>query len=472
MLLEPLSSSKFTLDLSGVAGFFGGDAAVHAMVTVHIYQGRKWLGWYNTPGSYEVARSYGQLGRSRFFDGVYSGVNVDPAVFFERGGKEGPAYRGIHSGTVLAKTGQIAHLLLKHCKGPQKAIPIQGRREPTIPVTIVNLPHDPPKEKSPRISHPHSIILAAIPILATLGTAVACAVFRDWFCFSMIMLGSISGGLSCLVLGSGSLLYSYPPAAKGSPRGDGIMESGSDMIVLLGSENAVNGITKGEFSLNFTNEQQYNNVGYCSLLLTAQFVAQLLLVPQGQLFGQIMFLASLCVSWGYNIYLCSIDLELAQADIVMREILQLDRSDTQKFLLPTRTVTIVFVLLALVGQSGGDVKTSIVKDYLNILLPNDTPVWKVWKAYVVPCVTAVAHNPQGWTTFPPVDAQSNINWSAVRDSLQAQPENAPLVQILDELLSTPPEERKLLEDLFKDARTGCEAFRTHLSQRYVPHQMS
>lgn len=465
MLTEPISASKFTLDLSGVAGFFGGDAAVHAMVTVHIYQGRKWLGWYNTPGSYEVARSYGQLGRSRFFDGVYSGVNVDPAIFFERGGKDGPAYRGVHSGTVMAKTGQIAHLLLKHCKGLDDPIRIQGRRTPNIPVTIVTLSDDIPPSESPRITHPHASIFAAIPILSTLGTAVVCAVYRDWFCFSMILLGCVSGGLSCLVLGSGSLKFSYPPAGKGSPRGDGILESVSDMVVLLGTENAVNGVTKGEFSLNFSSEQQYNNVGYCSLLLTAQFVAQLLLVPQGQLFGQIMFLASLCVSWGYNIYLCSIDLELAQADIVMQEILRLDRSATQKFLLPTRTVTVVFVLLALTVRSGHQAQVGTVKDFLNKLLPNDTPVWKVWKAYVIPSIAMAVADPQGWAVFPPMDAESNIDWQTVRDSLHAtDPSSA---QVLDELLKTPPHERKLLEDLFKDARTGCDAYRKHLCKRLV-----
>ena len=40
----------------------------------------------------------------------------------------------------------------------------------------------------------------------------------------------------------------------------------------------------------------------CAFLLLSQFIVQLLLVPQGTLFGQIMFLASFTVSWGYNVY--------------------------------------------------------------------------------------------------------------------------------------------------------------------------
>ena len=93
----PLKSSTINLDISGVAGFFGGDVAVSAMATVHVYQGRKWLGWYNSPGSYEIAKRYGQLGRARFWDGLYPGINVDPAVLFELDGLYGPKYRAVHS---------------------------------------------------------------------------------------------------------------------------------------------------------------------------------------------------------------------------------------------------------------------------------------------------------------------------------------------------------------------------------------
>lgn len=117
----PLKSSTINLDISGVAGFFGGDVAVSAMATVHVYQGRKWLGWYNSPGSYEIAKRYGQLGRSRFWDGLYPGINVDPAVLFELDGLYGPKYRAVHSGTVMSKTGHLAHLFLQECKGiPEK----------------------------------------------------------------------------------------------------------------------------------------------------------------------------------------------------------------------------------------------------------------------------------------------------------------------------------------------------------------
>jgi hypothetical protein len=45
-LPEPWEGVDFNLDSSGVAGFFGGEEAISAMATVHLYRGRKWLGWY------------------------------------------------------------------------------------------------------------------------------------------------------------------------------------------------------------------------------------------------------------------------------------------------------------------------------------------------------------------------------------------------------------------------------------------
>ena len=215
---EPLAGSGgFQLDLSGVAGFFGGDVAVHAMSTVHVYEGRKWLGWYNMPGSYEIARRYGQFCRSRFWDSVYPGVNLDPAEFFELDGKDGPAYRGIHSGTILTKTGHIAYLLLKHCKDFRHITEIKGRREPNLSVTIVDLSKYEKPAESPRIIRKYSSLYAAIPIFSSLATAALCALYRDWYCFAMIILGCISSGLSCLVLGTGRLGFSFAKASEGSP---------------------------------------------------------------------------------------------------------------------------------------------------------------------------------------------------------------------------------------------------------------
>ncbi|KAG2142553.1 hypothetical protein BD769DRAFT_1348918 [Suillus cothurnatus] len=44
--------------------------SISAMTTVHLYHRRRWLGCYNSPGSYTVAKKFGQLANSRFWDGL------------------------------------------------------------------------------------------------------------------------------------------------------------------------------------------------------------------------------------------------------------------------------------------------------------------------------------------------------------------------------------------------------------------
>jgi hypothetical protein len=382
------NKSSFNLDFSGVAGFFGGDVAVEAMSTVHLYRGRRWLGWYNSPGSYEIAKSYGQLCKSRFWDGIYPGINSDPTEFFGLDGQDGPAYRALHSGTRMSNTGHVAHLLLESCRKvpDSEQIVIDGRKTTPVPVTIVDLLTVP--EETIRL---HALLafpplLAAVPILATLAAIVACGIVHDWYCFAMIVVGGLSSGLSCLTIGSATLSFTHPMPANGAPRGDGILENRSDVVILLGEEGAVNTVTRGAFELVFKTAPAYNDIGICSLFLLLQFLAQLLLVPQGTLFGQLMFLGSLFFAWAYNSFLCSFDREDAQREILYKQILE--EPLMKKFLLPSRTAMVTFVLLVLAGRlptlsmendSSSQKKRSVLQQQLDAFLPNDTDVWQKWK---------------------------------------------------------------------------------------------
>jgi hypothetical protein len=47
-------------------------------------------------------------------------------------------------------------------------------------------------------------------------------------------------------------------------------------------------------------------------MLYAQFLAQLLLIPQGTTLGQIFFITTLVFSWGYNCLLSSVENEQLQ----------------------------------------------------------------------------------------------------------------------------------------------------------------
>lgn len=368
----PLSSSSFSLDSSGVAGFFGGDEAVSAMATVHVYEGRKWLGWYNSPGAYEVAKKYGQLARSRFWDGLFPGPNVDPATMFELDGMQGPRYMGAHSGTVIEHTGHLGRLFELECE-ELEPVEIKGRTTTPVGVSIAQLTHEPEGLTYPRLLRTHSSLLACIPISASVGACAVAAVFQDYYIFSMILLGIMASGLSCFVIGSGKFTFDHPVAALGVPDGDGIIMGQKGVILLKGTENAVNPITRGKFSLRFESEPDYKNIGLCSLLLTIQFVAQLLLIPQGTLFGQILFLGSLGVSWGYSLYLSSFDREKIQRRILVEHVLQ--RPSMRKYSLGTRTTMAVFVLLVL--------RPAKIAKQLDDIIPNDTKVWRIWKETII-----------------------------------------------------------------------------------------
>jgi hypothetical protein len=372
--LPPDESSFFTLDTSGVAGVLGGDEAVSAMATAHVYENRRWLGWYNTPGSYQIAKRYGLLAKSRFFDGFFPGVHTDPATLFGLDDWKGPKFRAAHSGTIIEETGHLAALFMKECAS-RKGKAVEGRKTQTVGVgvTIAELNHDPAPQMYPRRINAYSPVFASIPIAISIGTCVACGVFEDWYSFSLILLGILTNGISCLVIGSGKFVFTHPDPAKGSPPGDGIIGSDNEIVVLKGAEGAVNSITRGRFCLSFASEPQYENIGRCSVLFTIQFIAQLLLVPQGSLFGQIMFVTSLGVSWIYNSWLSSLDKEKIQRDILLNSVLE--KPVLTKYHLSTRTSTVVFVLLVLQPEAPTKM--------LNELLPNDTAVWRQWKETIV-----------------------------------------------------------------------------------------
>jgi len=368
----PMDKSNFTLDTSGVAGVFGGDEAVSAMATVNIYRFRRWTGWYNSPGSYQIAKRYGRLAKSKFFHALFPGVHMDPAELFGLDGLKGPKFIATHSGSIIEETGHLAALFIKECAA-REGTHVGWRKTRIVGVTIAELNHVPPTEVSPSRFRAYSSFFASIPIAVSIGTCIACGVFKDWYSCSLIFLGMLTTGTCCSVIGSGKFVFTHPNPAKGSPPGDGILRSDKEIVLLKGTEGAVNSITRGGFSLNFASGPQHNDIGWCSVLLIIQFVTQLLLIPQGSLFGQIMFVISLGVSWIYNSCLSFFDKEEIQRDILFNIIL--GKPNLTRYILGTYTTMVVFVLLVL--QPEEPIKI------LNVLLPNDTKVWMQWKETIV-----------------------------------------------------------------------------------------
>ena len=460
---DPLAAANFTLDSSGVAGFFGGDTAVHGMATVNLFRWRKWGGWYNSPGSYEIAKKYGQLATGRICKGLFPGGGTDdPSHLFGLNDKVGPKFLATRSGSSFERTGHLAALIMRMARSTKyKAVRKGGAERITTPVTvtIIDLPEVLDEVVYPELSQHHSALLAVIPVGASIGACVGCALVADWWSFSSILLGMFANGCACFVLGSGRLTFKHHKPATGAPRGDGMFVSNNyGVVVIRGSEGAVNCLTRGRFYLEYeklppsasttqpTNEHDQSmnavpftqipisgkdvsldgdleesfkradgdasrdgqgkdgeekedegegepgtdsapaggqpnsfGIGLCSILLTAQFLVQLLLIPQGVLFGQVMFVSTLAVSWGYNTYLSSINREDIQTKILLHDVLKLDTRKIRKFEFGTWTAMSTFACLALQCDGPLPNESSMVWD---ALLPGTTEVWGKWRALV------------------------------------------------------------------------------------------
>ncbi|KAF8555925.1 hypothetical protein OG21DRAFT_1438018 [Imleria badia] len=424
----PLDGSRFTLDTSGVSGFFGGDEAVSAMGTVHVYRGRRWLGWYNTPGSFQIARQYGRVAKSTVFKGFFPGVRTDPAKLFAFDGWEGPRFQAVSSGTIMDSTGHLASVLMKECASID-GILTPGREGPNVGVTIAKLNTVPPKVVDPKRITSYTPAFALIPIAVSFVAFIASGVYEDWFSFSLILWGILSNGISCVVIGLGTLRFTHHIPAEGSPPGDGILGSGNEFVLLKGHEGAVNSITLGKFSLEFPTKLHDEYIGCCSILLTIQFIAQLFLIPQASLFGQVMFIASLAVSWVYNSCLSALDQEKIQRRILLEEILK--KPSLKKYILTTRGAAVVFSLCVLSPED----PSKILEAYLR----NDTKVWTKWKETVLQRLRG-------------------------KEELHFKEEDWNLTGYTDQ-------ERKLLRSLYGDAQAGYDAF-TSLNSKEKPDTKS
>jgi hypothetical protein len=378
----PINYSPFKLDAAGVAGFFGGDEALSAMATVHLYRGRRWLGWYNCPGSYTVAKKYGQLANSRFWDGLFPGPNPEPAEAFGLDGKRGPRYVASLSGTDMMATGHLGYLMIQRSK-ELTAIQVEGESTTeTLPaaVTVVGVGDVTYDDQVEMMSTNHAL-LATIPIFISFATCITCAVVSDWLAFSLILLGIFSSGITCFVIGTAKFhLKSQKNVTEGVPPGDGLLLTPRDVIVLKGKEKDVNAITKGNFILTMGGGPEYRSVGLCSLLLVAQFMLQLLLIPQASLFGQVMFLSSLAASWIYNSFLSSLENEKTQGDLLCKA-LRVEEHSMKKYRILNRRSQAVFACSIL--SDGVETNEDFdAERMLSLFIPNRTRVWSRWRAKV------------------------------------------------------------------------------------------
>ncbi len=400
----PLSHIPFTFDSFGLASFFGGDNAFASIATTILLPYRYCLGWYNAPGSIEIAAQYIRLANPKISDALFLDAERDPAKIFKLDGKVGPKFVAAHSGVVFESTGHPGSLIMS--RGETMKLTRRRFEERNAEcgtghsVTVVNLQRTRPGPANNTYfpSKPSSLkaFWSLVPISASVGACMLCALVADWYCFASIAVGMVAHGFACLVIGSGQLCSKHHRAVRSCPFGDGVLKGDKDVVVLVGGGGEVNAITQGRFFLrNGANaktdvpqadakERSCSGIRWPSgpymiwpsaLLLMAQPLIQLFLIPLGTLFGQLMFIATVIVSWMHNIYLaCYVNRDGIQTTILVN-LLDLEDDYIQKYQLSRWTSTIAFTSLILASVRPIDNPLA----FLDALLPNDMAVWKAWK---------------------------------------------------------------------------------------------
>ncbi|KAM5539202.1 hypothetical protein V8D89_007075 [Ganoderma adspersum] len=332
VISEPLTNAGFDLDSSGVAGFFGGESAVSGMATVNLIPNRRWGGWYNSPGSYEIAKHF---------------TGASPIVPNGSGSCYGLSY--VNRDGSLFDNRNIVVL-----KGPEGAVNAvtQGRfllqyRGQQDGESELKPAHGPPK--SPDMS----LEMEMEALLGEIEEERSKAREGD------------DGGLG-----------------EGDERKRRTTHTGeNNHSELPGAWNALAEVLWDRLEIFLSPTKRF--IGFSSFLLTVQFLAQLLLIPQGELFGQLMFVTTLAFSWAYNSYLSSLDRDDLQTTILF-DILGLDQGGSiKKYQLSSWTASMVFTYLSLQARhSDTSVTISHAPKILDEMIPNDTEVWKLWKRAV------------------------------------------------------------------------------------------
>ncbi|KIK25139.1 hypothetical protein PISMIDRAFT_9732 [Pisolithus microcarpus 441] len=385
----PLANSSFILQSASVAGLLGGEEATSTVALLQVSDKRRWLGWYNSPGSYVMGRRFRRLAHSATPE-VVSGpdcdpesgtemVHIDPSLLFAHDGwSKGPAFTGAYSGSSLPETGPLASLFAKKSFS-LRGITIKGRESQPVSVTVASLKQVPGLQEQMTFHH-HPPLAAIVPVLASLATCITCGVYGQWYAFSMILLGIFARGSVCVFIGSGKLFFDHPKPAEGSPSGDGILGNDQELTLLKGEEHVVNAVTRGRMLFRFRSKLTCHMAEWCSILLIVQAIAQLILIPQSQLFGQLMFLISLAVSWSFNMWLSSVDKEDVRNEIFSKV---LGEPSLIKFTFRNRVSAVVFLLLALSYDHRSPGNLGRLKKIMDTLLPTDAEVWEIWKETVL-----------------------------------------------------------------------------------------
>jgi len=357
---SPWANYDLEVDVaSGIAVFFGGEAAVSTLALQPMY-GRLWHGWYNAPGCHaivwELVKTLLQGPVSSYPERLPLSLGLD--------GKEGPKYIASQSGTVMEHTCHLAHVL--NNSNWSECTPV-GQRFSSTPMQlmIIDIGEVPTEDTTlpPRSSRYSS--LSIIASIASIAACAMCARVEDWSSFAMILLGIVSSGVTSFVMSTGKITLTQLSAGDAAPPGDGMLLSDSRIVILRGREEDVNAVTKGKLRLKLKGGRY--TLPLCAFIGLSQATLQLIHMPSASLPGQIMFLLSLLVSGGCNLYLSAKKHDVQSSALIAL----LNTPKVKTYQTNSRTTAAVLACLALCWKSG----TPPILVFQNIV-PIQTKPWK------------------------------------------------------------------------------------------------
>lgn len=432
VIQPPLTDSSFKIDFSGLAGFFGGDSAWKALASMCLFHPSDSpsviFGLNNSPGVYEVVKRCAPIANSTLWDALFPGSSRDPAEVLGVEVETGPP--SLHVSGCTTNSGHPAYLLAQEAY--QNRQDLLSFAESPFSTTIVNLSARssaahatvaplgvdrsvirliPIRSSQNNVDEPGLIetLLWTLPSCGSIVPCIICALVRDWWCFASILVGIYAGAWIRLALFTGSLIIVFkdPMPALGShpemerevqlelhdghptqqedsqspephekSEDGGMLLHEKGVIVLRGNKTGVSALTRGHFHVKFPFPDVIAylvGAGLWSLMI--QFVAQLMLVPQGTLFGQLMFITSLAISFILNIFLAA-NQKKWQTQYLL-DLCGLEKSSFKETTMGSKAGQAVFACLALRHLPG-----YAPRELLNRLVPDSGNAWVRWKYLV------------------------------------------------------------------------------------------
>ncbi|CAO3690990.1 unnamed protein product [Umbelopsis ramanniana] len=373
----------FTLDLSGLAAFLGGDEAVSATVAAFSTGNIGWTGSYASPGAYAVAKYFGRTLEGKVWKACFPGERVDLSQAFRLHSPSNYQFYGLESFTkcrpysnipdclvaelgktidvdkvIEFKTGNVVDVKLP---SSQKSLPKKDEQLEVGTSALIHIFTVVEKEKSDQVQTP-GVTRNVTPKPS--GTKTFYKIPRSK---SKAMYGLVALAVdSCKIE-----RVKHKVSSNDTPPGHGIFahDTENTFIAVFGTEDSVNDIAKTKLQVSRTNSKPEgtNNAdntylelwtGMACMSMQLLFLAQILITPQGKLAGQIIFLLSLLVGWIANACYSYIDVTEAQRQVVQNT----TKADHVLTLQGDRT-QVLLLLAFLAGLHGDDFK----EIYTNLL---------------------------------------------------------------------------------------------------------